>query len=84
MAYTPKPIGGGDELTASNMLREYRLHSPPHIEEQAKSFRSLSVPERAELLFYSYAHMTMLMQMLHARIAPEEAKTQTFEKTTTQ
>ncbi len=73
-----------DDVTAPTMLQEYRLHTPPFVEAQIASFRSMSVPDRLELLFYMLWHSNEALRMLHGRFAPDEAQITPFEKTTKQ
>lgn len=66
-----------NEPTPKDMLREYRRQSTDFMRDQARQFGlSLNMTERVELLFYMLMHANTIMQALHARIAPEEAKTQ--------
>lgn len=71
-------------MTPLDALKEYRLHAPPEHHEQAAIFRSMTVPDRMELLFYMLHHANLVIQVLHAHINPEAARTTPFEKTTTQ
>lgn len=74
-----------NDPTPKDMLREYRRQSTDFMRNQARLFGlGLNMTERVELLFYMLLHTNAGMQSLHARIAPEEAVTQSMEAVKTE
>lgn len=72
--------------TPQSMLSEYRRAADDFATNQVKMFRSMSVKDQLELMFYMILHQNYGIQSLHARIDADEAKTVGMEaiKTPTQ
>ena len=69
-------INGHTNPTPREMLKLYRDGSDEFTIDQVNKFQLLPASDRMEILLYMFFHMSAAIQMIHAKLEPEAAKTQ--------
>lgn len=64
------------DLTPQNALKQYRLHSTPAQNEQARIIRKMRPKDALELLAYMAMHNVSSIQYVHGLVDPGAADTQ--------
>lgn len=64
--------------TPRDMLKLYRASSHPFTDDQKLRFMAMPASERMELLFYMLMNTNVIVQMLHEKIEPGAAPTQSM------